>query len=256
MKSLMSIFIAMLILVTSCDISEKLKKTEGTNSSDSKELNVQILSDVKANKDYYFEYEINFPKLSSNAENENTKLNVFNVEMQKFIDSYLKEFENLALNEKKETVDAILKEENLAPEDNHMFYSLNVAYLTNETSNGILSVKFVIDDFSLGAHPNTYFKTFNFDLKTSKFLQLSDILTIESDVEIKKLNDLIIKHFDDPLKCFDVVPTASIEGLQFSLTEEHIVFSYQPYLLGAYVCGSCTILVPLSELKSQGLWKK
>jgi len=256
MKNLTLIFITMLFFTTSCDISEKLNKVNSANSLSSEEINVQIMSDVKAGKDYYFEYEINFPKLSSNPEKEDAKVKAFNSEMQKFVESYLKEFEASALNEKKEIVDVILKEENIKPSDNHMYYSLNIAYLTNETADGILSVKFVIDDFSLGAHPNTYFKTFNFDLKKGEFLQLGDVLALDSEANVKKLNDLVIKHFDDPLKCFDITPTATIEGIQFSLTEEHIVFSYQPYLLGAYACGSCTILVPLSELKSNGLWKK
>jgi predicted solute-binding protein len=254
MKNKTLFLFALAILAFSCDLNDRLnKKAEKTEAKS--EVNVQIAADVKAGKDYYYEYELNFPVFSGSNENTGAS-DVFNKEIANFIANYTKEFEGSALTEKKEIVDVILKEDNLKPEDNHMYYSLTIKYLPpHETVNGILSVKFIIDEFNLGAHPNIYFKTFNFDLKKSQFLKLEDILDLSTPEKKKAVNSLLSKYLEDPYDCFDVEPTTDIEEMQFSLTDEHLVFSYQPYLLGAYACGSTTILVPITELKNIGVWK-
>lgn len=255
-KATISIFM-ILVFFSSCDIGDKLNKSdETTKNGTSTEVNIQITSDVKANKAYFYEYEVNFPKLTIKPENTSTEISKnFNEEVEKFINSYLKGYAKDGLIEKKEIVDIILKEDSLEAKDNHMVYSLNISYLTNETTDGVLSIKFIVDHFSLGAHGNTYFKTFNYDLKTGKFLTIEDLLNVGTDGNIAKLDKLIAENYNNPLSCFDVTPKSTLKDMQFSITEENAVFSYEPYILGTYTCGSCTILVPISKLKEAKLWK-
>ena len=253
-KTTISIFM-MLIIFSSCDIADKLNKTADSDGNSS-EINFQVASDAKANKAYYYEYEVNFPKLATEPENAKKQIKeAFNSEITKFIESYLKNYDKTSLVEKKKIVDIIIAEDSITAKENSMVYHLNISYLTNETTAGLLSVKFIIESFDLGAHGNTYFKTFNFNLKTGDFLTVDDLLNVSSDEDIAKLDKLISKNFDNPLNCFDTTPKVSLKDMQFSVTEENAVFSYQPYILGAYTCGSSTILIPISELKEAGLWK-
>jgi len=258
MKKITGSLFILLIIFTSCDISEKLNKTADPEANNNlSETNFQISNNTKSKKDYYYEYELNYPILNlKTTDNGKQAINVFNTEIDNFINSYLIEYDAPSLSEKKSIVDVIIKEDSIEAKNNHMFYSLFIKPLINENAEkSIISIKFIIDKFDLGAHGNTYFKTFNFDINKGKFVSMEEILDLSTDQNIYKLDELIAKNFEDPLNCFDIGPKSTLKDVQFSLTDENAVFSYQPYILGSYACGSCTILIPISTLKEANLWK-
>lgn len=256
-KSVISILIVLLAF-TSCNLADKLNNpADVENEVDLKEISYQITNDVKAKNDYYYEYEVKIPQLKIQPEKlTKATQETFNNAIKEFVTPFLEEYKPGTLVEKKNIVDVILVEDSISAKENSMVYSLNIEPIINENSEkGIISVKFIIDKFDLGIHPNTYFKTFNFDMKTGKFIAMDDILDVRTEGNLDKLNALVLKYFDNSLGCFDLKPKATTKNVQFSLTEENVVFSYQPYVLGAYTCGSSTILVPISELKKAGIWK-
>ncbi len=58
---------------------------------------------------------------------------------------------------------------------------LKIFYEPYEINNNFISIRFEISEYNGGAHPNTYSKSFNYDLKNNKIINLSDILDSNKD---------------------------------------------------------------------------
>lgn len=106
--------------------------------------------------------------------------------------------------------------------------------------------------YSGAAHGLPYWVSFTFDLETGEKLLLSDICT-NSEEEIKEIvaryfKELIDKAPEDfwPDAVEAVRETITLES-DFCLTEEGIVFYYEPYALAAYAAGFQQVTIPYEE---------
>lgn len=98
-----------------------------------------------------------------------------------------------------------------------------------------------------GAHGIYGLKYYAFDLSLDKPISLSDIVT-----DVRAVKTLLPKYDkrDAELRYKDF-SEQSIDN--FYITKGRIVFSFDPYVIGAYAEGIVEISVPLSTLRSKGL---
>lgn len=134
-------------------------------------------------------------------------------------------------------------------------YQLINTYEIIDTTNHLISVKLETYSFALGAHGFTAIHTHNYSIDEPGMLGIQDVLDLSSTEKIHQLNQLLVKHFENPEDCFNQDPTADKDFTRFALTENEVIFYYEAYELGAYYCGMAEIRVPVAELKKAGLWK-
>lgn len=131
---------------------------------------------------------------------------------------------------------------------------LGIDYELYQFSEDILSVNFIVSDYTGGAHPNSYFATFTFDLAQEKQLTLEDIFVVESapfatlyPIVEADLKDKIGDYTDpDWLQSGTGENPANYQN--FVLTETSIIFLFPPYQVAAYAAGPQTVEVPLADL--------
>lgn len=127
-------------------------------------------------------------------------------------------------------------------------------YTILDTTNQFISIRFETYSYALGAHGFTGLNTFNFDLKTAKFIQFSEVIDFSKPENIDALNTLLQKHFVNPDTCFNTQPTIVPDFKRFGISREFLFCYFEAYELGAYYCGSATVKIPVDELKTSGLW--
>ena len=110
-------------------------------------------------------------------------------------------------------------------------------------------------NFSGGAHPNSSFTYQNYNPTTHQEITLDDLLLPGSRV---KLNQIAEKIFRAQEK---LSPTQSLKDLyffendvfklndNFTVTEEGLLFLYNPYEIKAYAFGITKLLIPFSEIQ-------
>jgi hypothetical protein len=151
----------------------------------------------------------------------------------------------------------------LTPKDIHMIgfdqgekYTLSGGYDTY-TSPTTVSYVFTTSTDTLGAHPNSTYTTFTFDLKTGKALQLADIFlpdssylqqlsTLSRSLLTQKLGSSI-----DPVGFINPGTTPEAKNFKnFAFDGSNLVVFFDPYQVAPYSSGPQTIKIPLSELSS------
>jgi hypothetical protein len=110
--------------------------------------------------------------------------------------------------------------------------------------------------YALGAHGFTAIHTYNFDVKTGRFIRFKDVLNLNDSTNIRKLANLLKENFENPEDCFNDEPTADGTFKLFAFEPENMIFYYEAYELGAYYCGMASVKVPVADLREAGLLKK
>jgi hypothetical protein len=118
----------------------------------------------------------------------------------------------------------------------------------------LLTIRYDETNFTGGAHANMATRFFNFDMRTGKQLELSDIFK-DSDSYYNILMPLAQKHFRKSLQSvgksmayidenfvFDKLPE------HFAITAKGILFSFDPYEIGSFSDGTLQFEVPYSDL--------
>ncbi|MEO6536730.1 MAG: DUF3298 domain-containing protein [Candidatus Paceibacterota bacterium] len=158
--------------------------------------------------------------------------------------------------------------DSLTPEDIKMqgldqgqTYALTIAYTTH-TTNSTISYDYEIYANTLGAHPNTYYRTFTFDSTTGQPLQIGDLfvpgakyLATLSTIARAKLPAIIA---DREHVSVAEVSTEMLEAgtkpeatsfQNFYLENGNLVLVFAPYQVGPYALGTILLPIPLSSLK-------
>ncbi|MBX7134762.1 MAG: DUF3298 and DUF4163 domain-containing protein [Fimbriimonadaceae bacterium] len=119
-----------------------------------------------------------------------------------------------------------------------------------QANSRIISVYTEAYSFTGGAHPNTFFMTYNFMIVKGKpkQIKLSDLV---SDPRLL-MNGPVLMELNVAKKSREAGPETSIDPNvfdRFVLTPTSITWIFQPYAVGAYAEGSYEIKLPLSVLK-------
>jgi hypothetical protein len=140
-------------------------------------------------------------------------------------------------------------------------YSLTITYAVH-TSAHTSSYVFTIFEDTLGAHPNTLYRTFTFDSKTGAPLALGDLfvsgtnylgnLSKTAKAELPKLiaarENVKVSEVDMGMLNAGITPTAD-NFQNFYLIGSDLVIIFSPYQIGPYVLGSTDFHIPLSTLE-------
>ena len=136
-----------------------------------------------------------------------------------------------------------------------MSNSLDSSYTVEWANDSVLSIQFLISEFTGGAHPNYYTSTLNFDLKSGKEIKLADLfqpnsgyLKAISDYSIADLKPRIGEMSDD--EWIATGAGADAENYKsWNLTKKGLMITFDPYQVAAYAAGMQTVIIPYSKLK-------
>jgi hypothetical protein len=141
-------------------------------------------------------------------------------------------------------------------------YDLEVTY---ETQNSPRTVSYIYTMYAdtLGAHPNGYYRTFTYDLKTGEGIELGDIFqptvdypTLLSQIsraklpaQIAQMENVSASEIDGQMLKDGTTPDA--DNFQtWYLDGTDLIIIFPPYQVGPYVLGTVTLTIPRSELGS------
>ena len=193
----------------------------------------------------YFTIELNYPLFVTEGEEE-LNLEPLNTAITSFLDTAAVYYWGTDTTGAKQVIDEA---------EAAGTYQLLNTYEIPDTTNHLISVKLETYSFALGAHGFTAIHTYNYSTCEQKMLDIQDVLDLSSTEKILHLNQLLLKHFENPEDCFNQDPTADSDFTRFALTEDEVIFYYEAYELGAYYCGMAEIRIPVAELEEAGLWK-
>ncbi|HZK08809.1 MAG TPA: DUF4163 domain-containing protein [Bacteroidales bacterium] len=135
----------------------------------------------------------------------------------------------------------------------HGRFELQNDYEILLSTSDTISLKLETYSYALGAHGFTAFHTYNYDIGHKHFIGLDEVLDLSSDENVNNINELLAHYFENPEDCFTEVPTINVDEQLWGFRPEYLVFFYEAYDLGAYVCGSAEVKIPLKELRKRNL---
>lgn len=142
--------------------------------------------------------------------------------------------------------------QNMGEERPAFSYELYVRDTVFMVNDKYISVRLTIYDFEGGAHGMTNYYAFNYDVKSQRFLQPSQMLDLNKKSE---LNALLKKNFMNREGCFTEIPTLSNGYTAVNVSPTDVYFIYPQYVLGPYSCGAAQVIIPRIDLKDIYLWK-
>jgi len=201
---------------------------------------IKIYSKTIRYKDDYTEVNMKIPVIEGM---DNTEL----------MDRLNQEFEKKALDFKKETEKAVKevivesKKEGWPLRTGSVYTEFEAQINDNKTMN--IAVTYY--QYTGGAHGYSYKETVNLDLENEKELSLKELFA-GSDTYLQVLTDEILKEmhkqkddlFPETLENFK-----ASDDLKFYLTDDAIVFYFDPYEVGPYASGIVEFKVPYDSLR-------
>jgi hypothetical protein len=150
--------------------------------------------------------------------------------------------------------------ENLTPEDIQIMglsdtrkESIMIDY-EEKLGNDTVSYVYTLYADTLGAHPNTFYRTFTFDLATGKELAIGDLFVPKSEY-LKRLSAIaefeLSKSLGDLMDIEYIRQGVTPEALNFqsfALEDDNLVLIFPPYQVAPYAAGTQTVTIPLSQL--------
>ena len=123
-------------------------------------------------------------------------------------------------------------------------YEFHVTDTVFRATDRYISLRVTVYSYSGGAHGMTRFYAFNYDTREQKFIDNALLLDYTRKAEVEKL---LKTHLDNKHGCFTQSPTLTTSTV-INFAADNLIFTYPPYDLGPYVCGSAEIVIPLKEL--------
>jgi hypothetical protein len=140
-------------------------------------------------------------------------------------------------------------------------YYTDLGYSVQYADDDVISLLFVEDSFSGGAHPNHNFFALVYDLKNGRELKLADLFKRSA-----KYLDTISAYCIKDLQSRKSPETGENSGLaqdiwldgalpktdnykSWNITRKGLVFTFDPYQVGSYVDGPQFVSVPYANLK-------
>ena len=132
----------------------------------------------------------------------------------------------------------------------------NVTLDVVANGGGVLSLEYVLFEFTGGAHPNTQIQNRNFDLETGQLLTLHQLLLPGADTTLTRLAE---KHFR---MARQLAPDADLAEAgfwfengkfvingNFLIDLQGLTFAYNAYEIAPYSMGPTGFTVPYNELR-------
>ena len=132
-------------------------------------------------------------------------------------------------------------------------WGLYIDYEIFQFSPEVLSLKFTISDYTGGAHGNSYFQTYTFDVAQNHVLVLSDLFQPGADI-LGALAPVVQQDLAAQMGEFADLQwiqdgTSSLDAYAwFVVTPDALVFFFAPYQVAAYAAGPQTVQIPLAQI--------
>jgi hypothetical protein len=132
--------------------------------------------------------------------------------------------------------------------------SLQISYTTTPFLDQLLGLKFDIYTYTGGAHPNTIFTTFTFDLVQNRVLTLDDLFVPGSN-PLAVIGPLVEQSLQAQLG--DMTDASWIHTgtgdnpdnyVDWQLTADALVFYFPPYQVAAYATGPQSVSIPRAQI--------
>ncbi len=137
------------------------------------------------------------------------------------------------------------------------YYALTIDYKIYSSTVSISYVYLIYAD-TLGAHPNTYYRTFTFDAATGTELAVKDLFTPSTDYLAVLSNQARTKlpaqmkaasGYDPDMDMLDAGTSADAANFQdFYLDGSDLVIIFPPYQVAAYAFGTIELRIPRASL--------
>lgn len=136
--------------------------------------------------------------------------------------------------------------------------SLTIEYQSSLITKNIVSVEFLIEDFSSGAaNPTNTATTFNYDLDLGKELTVVDIFMPNTDFVTKvstlTSDDLKKQFAKEDLNYNEFIKEGTMPNVEnfrkFLLTKKSIIFVFDPAVVAPYAAGVRQVEIPFTQLK-------
>jgi len=200
---------------------------------------IRIISKTIRYKDEYTEVDVKIPVIEG-------------MKNSGLMDQLNQAFEKKALDFKRETEKTVKEvvEESIKQGWPIRTGSVYIEYEARINDNQTMSISVTYYHFTGGAHGNYYKETVNFDLLNEKELLLPDLFT-GSDTYKQVLTDEILKQMNEDTEY--LFPEAirdfkASDDLNFYLTDEGLVFYFNPYEIAPYARGIVEYLIPYGSL--------
>lgn len=202
-----------------------------------KEIKLEVKQMHEMDKTELWAFTIDRPLFSTTEPSVEASCVVINDSITNFINQQKKEIEAQA-KEFKMAMDS-LGEQMVGP------FELIVKDSVYMADENYISVRLLTYSYTGGAHGMTNFYGLNYNVKTKKFLNNTEIINTDKAPQI---NELLKAHLQNPDSCFNEVPTIeNFTALNF--TRNSIDFTYAQYILGPYSCGYTSIAIPGHKMK-------
>ncbi len=135
-------------------------------------------------------------------------------------------------------------------------YTLTITHEEFYFSDDIQGLVFSIYEYTGGAHPNTYYKTFTFDVTQNVEVTFMDVFAPDADVfaTIKPLVQAQIQEtlgeMLDEQWLEDGTGENPANYQHFALTMSELILYFPPYQVAPYAAGSFVVRLPLSDLEA------
>jgi hypothetical protein len=135
-------------------------------------------------------------------------------------------------------------------------FFLSIAYEEYRFSDEIVTLVFTVGDYTGGAHPNSYYKTFTYHLAQGRELTLFDLF-VEGADPLAVISPIVqqdlqtrIGEMTDP----EWIALGTAENpdnfANFAITPDTLIFFFSPYQVAAYAAGPQQSSIPLSQLSA------
>lgn len=138
-------------------------------------------------------------------------------------------------------------------------YFLKANYEIEQANTNFVSLVFTVNVYTGGAHPNTYFRTFNYNVDTGTEMKLAD-LSPEDTKYLQKLKPKIKTAVHDSLEAslkeqgdsgidadsilFKDIEAVEDEAFQnFTFGTDYIKFFFSPYDIAPYAAGPIVVKI-------------
>ncbi len=204
------------------------KKADGSVFSNSK---IEYTNRVINEDNKYYNFDLRYPFFSGDD------AQFINSEIKDYLNEIKEPYNQKNIAEIKAVVNA---------SDSNSKYEETLFYQVYQ-SGSLLSVVFENNSYTLGAHGNTSYYSININLDKSKRFNIVDYFN-QLKLNRVKINKEIPQYFVNTDSCFSMLPTIDSNSV-FSVQDDSLYVFYAPYELGAYACGTYSLVLPLNKLK-------
>jgi hypothetical protein len=215
------------------------------HQTDEKPIEYSVIeqSTITGDTAYYY-IKLEFPLFKADQPADDSLLEPLNSRIESFVDTAAKFYWGMEVKDVPGYIDTVQA---------HGKFELYNNYEILLSTSDTISLRLETYSYALGAHGFTAFHTYNYDIRHQRFIGLDEVLDLSSDTNVNSINELLARYFENPEDCFTEVPTINVNEQLWGFRPEYMVFFYEAYELGAYVCGSTEVKIPMQELRKRNL---